>query len=616
MTPPLINIIGLFEYFQIPLVLVAAILAFRLPDAGAWLFAGLERRLDAIASRPAQALMLLAGLAIGARALALPLTGLPAPMVADETSAMLQAETYARGAWANPGTLTPDFEAVFVNLSPTYASMYPVFRAAPLALGLAAGLNAWFGVWATMVALILATWWMLRAWVSPRLALVGGLLVVVRFGLFSYWVNSYWGGAFTALGGVLLLGGYKRLAGRPTLSAGAAVGLGAMILMTSRPFEGLLFAAPFGVALLARFARAAPAARGPLLAAGLAAGLFVGAGAVVTVLDDRGVTGDWREAPYTLYRETTAETPPFLFEAPSRRAHARYYLTQASLNQEKAPFERGRSLLGWLGGLWTRVANAWNFYVGVALTLPFLIGAPRLGREPVALAAVGVLGLGLAAETWNFAHYDAPAFGVFVLAIVLGLERLRRWRPWARPVGLALGRWLPLVLALGLWLPLAYAAAGVGSGSFENDTASAACCAIRQDSIHQSVERLLDRSGDRGLIRVAGAPGAPITQIFMFNHADPGRARDIWVNADDALNRATIRRYPGRRIWRLDWLADGAACLRPQTTDLSTTPIAASDALPAGGLEGWTTGVARACPGGYAHPAWPNQIRAGDYMSR
>jgi len=449
----------------------------------------------------------------------------------------------------------------------------------------------------------MATHWMLRAWLPARYALVGALLVVIRFGVFSYWVNSYWGGAFTALGGVMLLGGYRRLTQRPTPLAGACVGLGVVIMMTTRPYEGLLFSAPFGAGLLARVIRAPAANRKPLLLAGVLAGVLVGGGAVVTAIDDQAVTGDWRLAPYTLYRQTTADTPAFLFERPNPRAQPRYALTRAALDHEHEAYDKARTVTGWLTSALSRLFHDWNFYVGVALAIPFAVGLAVTRRglahpDPVPISATVILLVGLSVETWDFPHYCAPAFGVFMLVIVEGLRRLRRWRLADRPVGVALGRLLPLTLTIGLWLPVTFALVTGGEGSIENDSYSSPCCAFQKSSIHQAIEGIIDGFGDNNIVIVDVQQGAAIPGMLVYNHADIDHARDIWINEDAALNGATLRRFPGRRIWRLDGLPGGGACLSPAPGGAPASPLSARRALPGG----WTISGAGVCRGGFYHP--------------
>ncbi len=59
------------------------------------------------------------------------------------------------------------------------------------------------------------------SWLPPGWALLGGLIAVLRIGLFSYWINSYTGGAaIGALGGALVLGALPRLMKSVTIRDG------------------------------------------------------------------------------------------------------------------------------------------------------------------------------------------------------------------------------------------------------------------------------------------------------------------------------------------------------------------------------------------------------------
>ena len=84
-----------------------------------------------------------------------------------------------------------------------------------------------------------------RAW-----ALLGGLLSLARLSIYSYWMNSYWGGAVAAIGGCLVMGAYPRIVRRGRFGYAWAMGLGLLILANTRPLEGAVTSLPIGVALL------------------------------------------------------------------------------------------------------------------------------------------------------------------------------------------------------------------------------------------------------------------------------------------------------------------------------------------------------------------------------
>lgn len=587
--------VGLFEFIQIPILLTFMCIAFRNPAFGEPAFTRIEASIRPMADRPFLAAGVIALTAVILRALVMPITGTPEATLDDDCSIILQADTYLSGHLANHIKLSPDFESVYILLAPSYSSMYPVLRSFPLLLGKVIGLDYWAGVWAVMAGLCAATYWMLKAWIEPRYAMAGALLVLVRFGLFSTWENAYWGAAFTALGGLLMLGGYGRLVRRPTPLAGLCIGLGVLILMTTRPYEGLLFAAPCGAALIVRFVVASPRGKASLLAPGLLTAAFVGAGAALTAAHDRAVTGDWKTAPYSVYRKTTAETPPFLFEKPlSPTVPARYVQTRIALDREGGDYMAAKGAGGMIRALIARLFNYWDFYVGFALTIPLIVGLPALRRH-VDVAACGlVLLLGLALETWGHAHYAAPAFGVVMLVIMTGFRRLRAWSQDGRPVGKAMSRVIPAALVIGLPPPVAFAII-IGHG-FSNAHLSAPCCAMLPPSIHGSVERVVERSGGAAIVIVDSGPGAP-RETVVYNHADVPSERIIWVNKDPLWNDLTIRRFPGRRLWRLTWLPAHAACLTP---DEPLSPLVKRAAASGG----WIGAPGPLCPGGLTHAAW------------
>src|SRR5579864_8988151 len=92
---------------------------------------------------------------------------------------------------------------------------------------------------------------MLQAWMPSRWALLGGVIAVLRFGVFGYWANSYWGGALGATGGALVLGALPRIKRSQGVRDAVVMALGMVLLANTRPYEGFVFSLPIVIALLA-----------------------------------------------------------------------------------------------------------------------------------------------------------------------------------------------------------------------------------------------------------------------------------------------------------------------------------------------------------------------------
>jgi hypothetical protein len=439
------------------------------PGLGEPLFQWIERNFSEFARNRRLAVAAIGALAILARVALLPWLHVPQPKVHDEFSYLLAADTFAHLRLANPPhAMWIFFDTFHVIQHPVYASMYPPGQGMALAAGQLLG-QPWIGVVLSVAAMCMAFTWMLQAWVPAEWALLGGLLVWARFGVFSYWVNSYWGGAVAATGAALTLGAFARLRERESMRDAILLGTGAGILAISRPLEGAIFFAPLGVALVWwGFRCKAPERRTSirkkiLLPAGLILACVAG---FVGYYNQR-LTGNALTFPHFIEQRmiTTAiflwqhDKPPIAYSNPQFDDFYHNFLP--SLYQASWPAAVGQ----W----WYKSTDFWEFFLGPALSIPFL-ALPWVfmeRRNRILFVQVVLCALGLWIVVYYHAHYAAPLVAAVFAFLMQCMRVLRRLRVFGRDVGVALTR---LIVLFSLMIGPVYFAQGLISqpnGSFE-----------------------------------------------------------------------------------------------------------------------------------------------------
>jgi hypothetical protein len=379
--------------------------------------------------------LLVIALALLGRAVLLPFIGIPQPHINDEYSYLLMADTFAHNRLANP---TPPewlfFETFHVTLTPTYHSKYPIAQGVFMAAGQALFHQPWIGVYLSTALLCGAICWGLEAFVSAQWAFVGGLLAVFRFALFSYWMNSYWGGSLPALGGALALGGVVRLftqnrSTQQRIGAAVVFASGLLILANSRPYEGFAFSIPLLAYFFYKIVSRKPG-YGRIAVPILFPVLLIGAtGISFMAYYNYRTTGDPLLMP-RLQNERTYASLPFLIGqkrtaifVSSDPVFAKYYQVEAQEHQ----YLETVTLAGLAQVEMRRWSRNWFFYIGPAMSLPLLLGLISCVTNPrlrLAIYSALTTFVAVAACNWTQMHYYAPATIAMYLFIVEGLRYL------------------------------------------------------------------------------------------------------------------------------------------------------------------------------------------------
>jgi len=510
-------------------------------------FRSVENAFCRISRRKSLSVVLVGMSVVAIRVALIPALGIPQPRWHDEFSYLLAADTFAHGRVTNPThPMWIHFETFHIIEQPTYMSMYPPAQGLILAGGEELG-HPWIGQLLITAAMCAGLCWMLQGWLPPRWALLGGALAVLRLGLLSYWMNTYWCASIAALGGALVLGAWPRLRQRLSVRDALLFGLGLVVLANSRPYEGFLFAIPMAFAMFFWLAgrnhpplsQSLPRVVFPvfvvLLLGGLATGWYY----------DR-VTGSPVEMTYQVNRNQYATAPYFIWQTPCPEPLYHHEVMRDFYRRELSDFGRNLTFKGYMERGAQKFASWWQFYLGPLLTVPLLTLPWMVRQRKVALPLVlcGTIMAGFAIQTWSLPHYFSPFTGALYILLVQGLRHLRLWWGRRNGIGLSAVRAIPILACAMILLRV---------------TAAATNTHIEPDWPRGNLERV------RVVRELRSLPGDQIVFVHYGVHHDLDRGEWVWNEASidsakvvwardmgEAQNRELLQYFGNRRAWYID----------------------------------------------------------------
>ncbi len=517
----------------------------------------------------------------------------PAPSMHDDFGNLLVASTLLEGRLSNP---VPDawesMETFHVVFQPSYASKYPIGLGFMLAVGkLVFGTFA-AGLWLCAGLASAAIAWMIAAHFPRRWAMASGLVTATHPFWQNGWSQEFTNGWLAVTGTAIVLGGLLRIrrrfrrpsttrklvnseanslacasryvssepCDRPCKEKGyegsltGMVGLGCVIALFSRPFEGGLVCGLLGLYFLPALMRRNVYLDRRFWKAALPGALILASGICLQLVINRSITGQVTQLPYQLHESQYGVAPVLIWQKPHEPTIGHRFAEQVVFHHgwSMNAYNQTASFTGYFDMLHRRkvfLVNHWGQMLACApLGLLFL--------RPERRRFIGLIGLLLIAILvincipWAVPQYVSP---LIPIAIFIGCSVSRGFikrvgsslRISNRPIRLEYAAFIFVLLlnAFGV-LSIAYARSSRSEG-WEVSWAEKRVEIIRQ----------LESRPQQDLVFVRYPANFDIVNSeWVFNDADIENTPVLWVRwGTTELNQRVTLAYPNRKVWLLQF---------------------------------------------------------------
>jgi hypothetical protein len=226
----------------------------------------------------------------------------------------------------------------------------------------------------------------------------------------------------------------------------------------------------------------------------------------------------------------------------------------------------------------------WSFFLGAALSLPFLVLPYTLPRgfslrhlARTTITAVALFGISCVAwllETFYNPHYSAPATGLILLLILFSIRQLRL----SGKRGLFLARATTLICVLSFAVRILAAPLHIPLSEFyEFSWYQKNVPGFGRADIQRQLEQL---PGKQLVIVHYAADHNPFAE-WVYNKADIKGSKIIWAReTDPAQDKALLDYYNDRHVWNLN--ADENVPTLIEYSGLNVAPASGKDRMQAG----------------------------------